>query len=536
MGIVTPPQTPPRAPRTPQSKVTPAWSPPRTKKASTPLRDPTHSRGGYSLLNPCTPPRKTPPRRMVHNPYRLPGTPPACKSPALKKSPLNGLRASPKPRTPTRTRTILQRQNTPKTPALGSHLSVSVTPQSRAPAAESMVSEVSTPVPVRPAALNREAASPTPELSTATTQFLQFTVTEHLPPSLQQPAVPQYNVSTPALAPFDNVFQTPEDNRQVQIADQGQIADQYGYRQQYTPASNELLQAPTTTYAVSQPAEQVNMHYSPTPLGTPQYNHMQGNSANRLASNYDYAGASTPSVLDFSIATPSQQSSYHMPSVVPGTPQSPVGQSPGGSSISMASPAQSLGYSGSPSTPQQSNMPTKIYMLVEFKRGRTVQFQSTFFSQPGEYVVVEGDNGEDMGMVVNAWVAPASSPPVVNNSLNSNKNSNGNDVDPVTGDPIYPKVIRHATAKEVQYLHNAQAQAELKCTEVAKHKVLEHQLQMTVVDAEYQFDRKKLTFYYDAGERIDFRELVRDLYKLYRARIWMSKVRQHDNMEERRSK
>ena len=85
--------------------------------------------------------------------------------------------------------------------------------------------------------------------------------------------------------------------------------------------------------------------------------------------------------------------------------------------------------------------------------------------------MVEGDNGEDLGMVVNAWVAPANSPPVVNNSLNSNKNSNGNDVDPVTGDPIYPKVIRHATAKEVQYLHNAQAQAELKCTEVAKHKV-----------------------------------------------------------------
>jgi cell fate regulator YaaT (PSP1 superfamily) len=78
-------------------------------------------------------------------------------------------------------------------------------------------------------------------------------------------------------------------------------------------------------------------------------------------------------------------------------------------------------------------------------------------------------------------------------------------------------------------MHNAQAQVEIKCTEVARHKVQEHRLPMSIVDSEYQFDRKKLTFYYDSNERIDFRDLVRELYKLYRARIWMSKLRQHDN-------
>jgi hypothetical protein len=34
-------------------------------------------------------------------------------------------------------------------------------------------------------------------------------------------------------------------------------------------------------------------------------------------------------------------------------------------------------------------------------------------------------------------------------------------------------------------------------------------------------DRRKLTFYFNAEKRIDFRELVRELFKIYKTRIWM---------------
>ena len=34
-------------------------------------------------------------------------------------------------------------------------------------------------------------------------------------------------------------------------------------------------------------------------------------------------------------------------------------------------------------------------------------------------------------------------------------------------------------------------------------------------------DRRKLTFYFVAERRVDFRELVRDLFKIYKTRIWM---------------
>ena len=40
----------------------------------------------------------------------------------------------------------------------------------------------------------------------------------------------------------------------------------------------------------------------------------------------------------------------------------------------------------------------------------------------------------------------------------------------------------------------------------------------------YQFDRHKLTFFFEADGRIDFRELVRDLFSIYKTRIWMQQV------------
>lgn len=48
--------------------------------------------------------------------------------------------------------------------------------------------------------------------------------------------------------------------------------------------------------------------------------------------------------------------------------------------------------------------------------------------------------------------------------------------------------------------------------------------QMRLIDAEYQFDRRKLIFYYSTHKRIDFRDLVRELFRIYKTRIWMCAV------------
>jgi hypothetical protein len=52
-------------------------------------------------------------------------------------------------------------------------------------------------------------------------------------------------------------------------------------------------------------------------------------------------------------------------------------------------------------------------------------------------------------------------------------------------------------------------------------------LPIVVFEAELQFDRRKLTIYYDCNVRIDFRDFVRQLYSTYKARIWMKKVSPH---------
>jgi hypothetical protein len=47
---------------------------------------------------------------------------------------------------------------------------------------------------------------------------------------------------------------------------------------------------------------------------------------------------------------------------------------------------------------------------------------------------------------------------------------------------------------------------------------------MVILDAEYQYDRHKLTFFFEADRRIDFRDLVSELFSQFKTRIWMQQV------------
>lgn len=54
---------------------------------------------------------------------------------------------------------------------------------------------------------------------------------------------------------------------------------------------------------------------------------------------------------------------------------------------------------------------------------------------------------------------------------------------------------------------------------------------MNVVDAEYQFDRTKLSVYYTSSVRIDFRELVKNVFSTFQTRIWMKKSNREMSFE-----
>ena len=61
--------------------------------------------------------------------------------------------------------------------------------------------------------------------------------------------------------------------------------------------------------------------------------------------------------------------------------------------------------------------------------------------------------------------------------------------------------------------------------EIGTEKIVEHTLEMKLVDVEYTFDRNKIIFYFTAEGRVDFRDLVKDLASVFRTRIELTSNR-----------
>ena len=84
-------------------------------------------------------------------------------------------------------------------------------------------------------------------------------------------------------------------------------------------------------------------------------------------------------------------------------------------------------------------------------------------------------------------------------------------------------VIRKATEKDVvQYNDNLSKREGAMA--VAKEKIEKHNLDMKLVDAEYTFDGTKLIFSFTSENRVDFRELVKDLAGQFHTRIELRQI------------
>ncbi|KAJ4306948.1 hypothetical protein N0V88_000321 [Collariella sp. IMI 366227] len=89
---------------------------------------------------------------------------------------------------------------------------------------------------------------------------------------------------------------------------------------------------------------------------------------------------------------------------------------------------------------------------------------------------------------------------------------------------LKPKLIKRlAQNHEIHALREKEGN-EAKAKRICQQKVKEHGLNMEILDAEFQMDWKKLTFYYFADTYINFNSLVTDLFKIYKTRIWMSAI------------
>ncbi|MGH7458683.1 MAG: PSP1 domain-containing protein [Longimicrobiaceae bacterium] len=129
---------------------------------------------------------------------------------------------------------------------------------------------------------------------------------------------------------------------------------------------------------------------------------------------------------------------------------------------------------------------------------------------PGEYVMVEVERGLDIGRVFSVGGV-------------AKKKCAGCQPD-ANGDGVPARrVLRTASEEEVRTLHALRADEE-RIRRNSRELVERHGLKMKVSEAEWQWDRNKLTIYFTADQRVDFRALVRDLARNFRTRIELRQI------------
>ena len=84
-------------------------------------------------------------------------------------------------------------------------------------------------------------------------------------------------------------------------------------------------------------------------------------------------------------------------------------------------------------------------------------------------------------------------------------------------------VLRLATPEDEKIVARNRAE-EKRAFEICQQKIADHGLDMQLVSAEYAFDGSKILFFFTADERVDFRELVKNLASIFHTRIELRQI------------
>ena len=143
-------------------------------------------------------------------------------------------------------------------------------------------------------------------------------------------------------------------------------------------------------------------------------------------------------------------------------------------------------------------------------------------------VIVEVDRGQDLGRVSALGPVAAKKCGSGCNGCSLAAAPSGPSPDASPGlAPAPRRILRRATADDAavaEQLHREEDDVRRRVMD----RVQTHALPMKVSDAEWQWDRKKLTVYFTAEQRVDFRALVRDLASLFHTRIELRQIGARD--------
>lgn len=143
------------------------------------------------------------------------------------------------------------------------------------------------------------------------------------------------------------------------------------------------------------------------------------------------------------------------------------------------------------------------FMTIKFRKNSAIYLirnEDGIVTSPGINVIAETEHGIDYGTVLLSGI---------HKEIDQNE--------------VRGKVLRVATEEDtskIEELDDIEKRAFTTCRE--KH--IEKKLEMKLVNVKCLFDRSKIIFYFVAENRIDFRELVRDLASVFRTRIEMRQI------------
>ncbi|HMI30404.1 MAG TPA: regulatory iron-sulfur-containing complex subunit RicT [Candidatus Limnocylindrales bacterium] len=119
----------------------------------------------------------------------------------------------------------------------------------------------------------------------------------------------------------------------------------------------------------------------------------------------------------------------------------------------------------------------------------------------GDWVLVQADRGIDLGKVhhTSEWVKREDAPAKLR------------------------ELLRPAQPEDLEVFERNRAK-ETRAYSTAKERIVHRDVDMKLVDVEYQFDGNRITFFFTAEKRVDFRDLVKDLASIFRTRIELRQI------------
>jgi len=160
------------------------------------------------------------------------------------------------------------------------------------------------------------------------------------------------------------------------------------------------------------------------------------------------------------------------------------------------------------------------FIEVRFKGHRQEYFQWSGEDalRLGEPVIVEAERGKDLGRV--SAIGPVAEKKCERCQVCASPA-------PTAGDAATRRILRRANPDDLQVSERLRTEED-EVRRTVRDRARAHALGMKISDTEWQWDRQKLTVYFTAEQRVDFRTLVRDLAAHFRTRIELRQIGARD--------